>query len=91
LTTIFIIHQCGLFCVASTAQPGAERAGNLQFCNAEEVTAQKKQGHLKNIRISNGNVSQIPANAMWALAVEYFNIYVISKPSYTTMFAKSNK
>jgi len=71
LTTIFIIHQCGHFSVASTAQPGAERPGNLQFSNAEEVPAQKKQGHLNNIRISNGNVSQIPANARWALAVEY--------------------
>ena len=46
LTTIFIIHQCGHIWVASTAQPGAERAGNLQFSNAEEVPAQKKQGHL---------------------------------------------
>jgi len=68
---IFIIHQCIYFWGASTAQAADERPGNLQFTNADDVSAQAKQGHLNNIRISNGNVSQVPAKASGVLGVEY--------------------
>ena len=44
--------------------------GNLQFCNTEELFVQTEQGNLNNIRICNGNISQVPANASGFLAVD---------------------
>jgi len=70
LTAIFIIQQCVHFWKVSTAQPCAKRPGNLQFSNHEEVSVQKRQGNLNNIRICNGRVYQVLANVSGVLAVE---------------------
>jgi hypothetical protein len=70
LTLIFIIHQCVHFCGVTTAQPGAKKPGNLQFSNHEEVSVQKKQGNLNNIRICNERFYQVLANVSGVLAVE---------------------
>ena len=64
LNSIFLIHQWVNFWGVSTAQRGAERPGNLQFCSTEEVFVQTEQGNLNN----NGNFSQTPANASGFLA-----------------------
>jgi hypothetical protein len=69
LTAIFIIHQCVHFWGVSTAQPGAERPGNLQFSNHEVVSVRKRQGNLNNVRICNGRFSQLLANVSGVLAV----------------------
>ena len=67
MTAIFLFHQSIHFWGASTAQPGFEIPGNLKFGNLQEVSEQKRQGNLNNIRICNGNVSQEPANASGVL------------------------
>jgi len=47
-----------------------ERLGNLQFGSTEEIFVQTEQGNLNNIRICNGNISQVQANASVFLAVD---------------------
>jgi hypothetical protein len=70
LTAIFLFHQSIHFWGASTAQPGFEIPGNLQFSNFEEVFVQKKQGNLNNIRTCKRRVDHILANVSGVLAAD---------------------
>jgi hypothetical protein len=70
LISIFLIQQCVLFWGATTAQPGANDPGGLQFSNAEAVHLLKKKGNFNNVKICRGKFPNVLAYECGVLAVE---------------------